>query len=448
VKVNQAYKYALDPTPEQAEALASHCGASRFAYNWGLAVVKAALDQRDAEKTYGVHDELLTGVPWSMYALRKLWNQAKDQAAPWWSDNSKEAYASGLDGLARALKNWTSSRKGARKGPKIGFPRFKSKHRAAPSCRFTTGVIRVEGDRRHVTLPRLGTIRTSESTRKLARRIEAGTARILSATVSRAGGRWFVSFTVETERAERAPAKPGSVVGVDLGVKSLAVISTGEMVGSPGHHKAALRKLRRLNKQLARRQGPRTPGGGRRQASARWAKAKDALARQHAHVAAQRRDGLHKLTSRLAATHGVIVVEDLNVAGMVKNRRLARAIADVGMAELRRQLTYKTVWNSGRLVVADRWFPSSKTCSDCGAVKTKLALSMREYVCAECGMVADRDLNAARNLAAKAAHVAQSCGETENARGGAVSPGVRAGQAPAKRELPQGERARRKPRAA
>ncbi|MFJ2029386.1 helix-turn-helix domain-containing protein [Streptosporangium sp. NPDC087985] len=169
VRVHQAYRYALDPTPEQAVALASHCGAARYAFNWALGRVKAALEQREAEKTYGVAAELLTEVPWSLYGLRKVWNAVKGVVAPWWAEHSKEAYNTGLDGLARALKNWSASRQGTRKGPKIGFPRFKSKHRTTPSCRFTTGTLRVEADRRHVTLPRLGTLRTCESTRKLAR---------------------------------------------------------------------------------------------------------------------------------------------------------------------------------------------------------------------------------------------------------------------------------------
>ncbi|WP_440102094.1 helix-turn-helix domain-containing protein, partial [Streptosporangium sp. H16] len=169
MRVHQAYRYALDPTPEQARLLASHCGAARFAFNWGLARVKAALSQRAAEQSYGLADEMLTEVPWSLYGLRRAWNTAKNTVAPWWAEHSKEAYTTGLDGVARALRNWAASRHGTRKGPKMGFARFRSKHRAALSCRFTTGAIRVEADRRHVTLPRLGTIRTGESTRKLAR---------------------------------------------------------------------------------------------------------------------------------------------------------------------------------------------------------------------------------------------------------------------------------------
>ncbi|MFF5209329.1 IS607 family element RNA-guided endonuclease TnpB [Streptosporangium sp. NPDC000396] len=448
MKVVQAYRYALDPTPAQAAALASHCGAARFAFNWGLARVRAALDQREAEKTYGMPEELLTEAPWSLYGLRRTWNAAKGAVAPWWADNSKEAYSSGLDGLARALKNWSASRRGERKGKPVGFPRFKAKHRTTLSCRFTTGVIRIEADRRHVTLPRLGTIKTCESTRKLARHLERGTGRILSATIRNEGGRWFVAFTCQIDRADRAPARPDAVVGVDLGVRALAVLSTGEVIDNPNHHRAALRRLRRLNKRLARRVGPRTPDGGRRQPSACWHTTKAALVRAHARVAAQRRDGLHQLTSRLVAAYGTVVVEDLHVSGMLANRKLARAIADVGMAEIRRQLAYKTAWRGGRLVVADRWFPSSKTCSGCGAVKAKLALSERTYSCAACGLVLDRDVNAARNLAALAADVAQSCGETRNARGAGVRP-AEGGLSAVKREPREtGERRGRKATAA
>ncbi|WP_433381746.1 IS607 family element RNA-guided endonuclease TnpB [Streptosporangium sp. CA-115845] len=294
--------------------------------------------------------------------------------------------------------------------------------------------MRVEADRRHITLPRLGMIRTCESTRKLARHLERGTGRILSATVRCEGGRWFVAFTCEIDRIERTPTRPDAVVGVDLGVGNLAVLSTGRVIDNPTHHRTALRRLRRLNKQLARRTGPRAPDGGRQESSRRWRQTKVALGRAHARVANRRRDGLHKLTTRLAGTYGTIVVENLNVSGMPANRRLARTVADTGMGEVRRQLTYKTGWSGGRLVVADRWYPSSKTCSGCGVVKAKLPLSERTYECTGCGLVLDRDLNAARNLAALVADVAQSRGETINARRGAVGPGIRAGHAPMKRE--------------
>ncbi|RZU72950.1 putative transposase [Micromonospora kangleipakensis] len=362
------------------------------------------MEQRAAERSYGLAEADLTPmVGWSLPALRKAWNVAKSDVAPWWAECSKEAFNTGLDALARGLKNWSDSRTGKRAGRRVGFPRFKSRRRSAPSVRFTTGAIRVEADRKHVVLPRLGRLKTHESTRKLARRLEAGTARILSATVRRDGGQWHVAFCVEVDRAERAPMCPEAVIGVDVGLKHLAVLSTGKLEPNPRHLEGAARRMRRLARRMSRRVGPdrRT----RQRPSNRWERARRQVVRAHARVANLRRDGLHKLTTRLAREYGTLVVEDLNVAGMLRNRRLARHIADAGFAELRRQLAYKTGWNGGQLLVADRWYPSSKTCSGCGAVKAKLALSERTYTCTTCGMTLDRDLNAARNLAALAFEV-------------------------------------------
>ncbi|MFF5234967.1 IS607 family element RNA-guided endonuclease TnpB [Dactylosporangium sp. NPDC000521] len=402
MKTIQAYRYALDLNPGQERDVLAHAGAARVAHNWALARVKAVMDQRAAERTYGVPDELLTpSLSWSLPALRKAWNSAKPQVAPWWGEVSKEAFNTGLDALARGLKNWTDSRTGKRAGRPVGFPRFKSRRRATPGVRFTTGAIRMEPDRMHVVLPRLGRLKLHESARKLARRLDNGTARIMSATVRRDGGRWHVAFTVEVERAERVPARPDSVVGVDVGIKHLAVLSTGEMVPNPRHMATAQARLRALGRALSRKTGPDRRTG--RRPSKRWERAAARLGRAHARVANLRRDGLHKLTTRLATTHGTVVVEDLNVTGMLANRRLARHIADAGFAEIRRQLAYKTGWNGGRLLIADRWYPSSKTCSGCGAAKAKLSLAVREYHCEACGLVIDRDCNASLNLAALAA---------------------------------------------
>ncbi|GIJ25884.1 transposase [Micromonospora qiuiae] len=402
MKTIQAYRYALDLTPAQERAALAHAGAARVAHNWALARVVAVMNQRAAERTYGVAEvDLTPAIGWSLPALRKAWNAAKDEVAPWWRECSKEAFNTGLDALARGLRNWSDSRTGKRAGRLVGFPRFKSRRR--PSVRFTTGPIRVEPDRKHVVLPRLGRLKLHESARKLARRLDNGTARIMSATVRREGGRWHVAFCVEVDRADRVPACPGSVVGVDVGITHLAVLSTGELVDNPRHLAAAQARLRRLGRALSRKTGPDRRTGQR--PSNRWHRACARLGRAHARVSNLRRDGLHKLTTRLARTHATIVVEDLNVAGMLRHRRLARHIADAGFGELRRQLAYKPQWNGGRLIVADRWYPSSKTCSGCGAVKTKLALSERTYTCTTCGMNLDRDLNAARNLAALAAEV-------------------------------------------
>ena len=207
--VIQAYRFALDPTPRQQRALASHCGAARFAYNWGLELVKTRLDQRQTDSS--------VVVPWKPFDLRREWDRAKREVAPWWAENSKEAYKSGLEGLAKALKNWSDSKSGRRMGRPVNFPRFKKKGRARDACRFTTGPLKVLPDRKHIQLPRIGVLKTHESTRKLARRLEQGSARIMAATITRTADRWHVSFTVEVQRHLPAGNGSSTVVGVDVG---------------------------------------------------------------------------------------------------------------------------------------------------------------------------------------------------------------------------------------
>jgi putative transposase len=440
--VHQAYRFALDPTPRQQGALASAVGGARFAYNWGLELVKQRLDARAA----GHQVE----VPWTLPALRREWNRDKHQVAPWWADNSKEAYSSGLDGLARALKNWADSRHDRRDGRRIGFPRFKQRGRR-DACRFTTGTIRVLTDRKHVQLPRIGVIKTHESTRKLARHLERGTGRILAATITRVADRWHVAFTCELIRQLPASNGQTSAVGVDVGVRQLAVLSTGEQIANPQPLERAQRKRRRLQRQWQRRECQRI-ATGHRHPSRRQQQTRQRITRVDARAANIRRDGLHKLTSRLVREHGCVVVEQLNVQGMLRNRRLARAIADAGFGQFRRLLDYKCRWRGVRLVVADPFYPSSKTCSACGAVRAKLHLGERVFRCQQCALELDRDLNTARNLAKLIAGplvgasehlevpaVAGSGPETRNARGADVRPGL-AGQTAMNREAGTGRR--------
>jgi putative transposase len=412
----QAYRFALDPTPTQLRALASHAGAARFAHNHMLALVKAVMAQRAAERSYAIDEAELTPVlGWSLPALRKVWNQRKASCAPWWGENSKEAYNTGLDGLARGLDAWSSSRRGRCAGRAVGFPRFKSA-RTAKAVRFTTGTIRIEGDRRHVTLPRLGAIRTHESTRKLARRVEVGTARILSATVRQdSAGRWYCALqtlVAAKTRPGHAPHSPHPVVGVDVGVKadSLLVVATpdgieADRIPAPKSLAKAQARLQILQRRAARQRGPYDPATHTtRTPSKRWRATQARIGRTHAHAAAVRRDVLHKATTALAQQHQVVVVETLSATGMrakggARKRGLNRALADAALAEIRRMLDYKTRWYGSHLVPADRYFPSSKTCSGCKRRKPNLTLADRVFECDECGIRIDRDLNAAINLA-------------------------------------------------
>ena len=393
--VLEAVKVALDPSPAQERLLLSHAGAARFAFNAGLARVKEALDA-------GAKPER------SFYSLRKWWNANKDALAVcedgviWWGENSKEAYSSGLEALAKGLSNWAKSRKGQRKGKRVGFPRFRAKDRATPRFAYTTGAFGlIEGDPKALRLPKIGRVHCMED---VAERVDG--ARVLRMTVSRRAGRWYAALTVERDIPTAARAPKGGAVGVDLGIKTLATLSDGTVVDNPRALAASERRLKQAQKALSRK----TMGSNRR------AKARAKVARIHAHVANQRLDAMHKATTWLAGTYSEISIEDLNVAGMARNHHLAKAVSDASFGEFRRQLEYKTARTGAALRVIDRWYPSSKTCSNCGAVKAKLSLSERVFHCDGCGLVMDRDLNAAINI-----RVAGSAPKTVNAHRGTRS---------------------------
>ena len=390
----EAVKVALDPTPAQEKLLLSHAGAARFAYNAGLAHVKATMDAGES-------------LDRSFYALLRWWNANKNELAvdadgvPWWQENSKESYARALESLAKALSNWSKSRRGERKGRRVGFPKFKSKDRTAPRFAYTAGGFGlVDGDPKALRLPKIGRVHCMEN---VAKRV--GDAKVLRMTISQRAGRWYASLTVEREEPVVKSAPKGGAVGVDLGVKNLATLSDGTVIDNPHPLKKSERNLKRAQQALSRK----TKGSNRR------AKARAKVAHLHARVANQRIDAMHKLTTRLAETFSDISIEDLHVAGMVKNHHLAKSIMDAAFGEFRRQLEYKTTRSGARLHVVDRWYRSSKTCSGCGGVKAKLSLSERTYRCDSCGLVLDRDLNAAINI-----KVAGSAPETLNAHGGTV----------------------------
>ncbi|MFE4958156.1 IS607 family element RNA-guided endonuclease TnpB [Streptomyces sp. NPDC056653] len=431
-----AHRLALDPNATVTGRLHSHAGAARAAYNWAVAYVTAVWWQRKAEQSHGIPEEELTPWrSWSLPSLRKAFNEGKrtdPRFAGWWEENSKEAYNTGLANASAAFDTYAKSRSGKRKGARVGVPRFKSKRSARLTCRFTTGTIRIEPDDRHVTLPRIGTVRLHENASDLRARIDAGTMRILSATVRLDRGRWLVSFQVEEKRPLVKVARPDTAVGIDLGIKTLAVLadSDGTVTEEPNprHLERAQKQLRRASRVVSRRRGPDRRTG--QKPSRRWEKANRVRNKVHHRVANLREDTLHKLTTRLTREYGTIVVEDLNVAGMGRNRRLSRRVVDAAFGEIRRQLTYKTRRHGTRLVVADRWFPSSKTCSRCGAVKAKLPLSVRVFECDSCGLVLDRDENAGHNLVVLATHNTSTTRITGTGVAGDLDPTVMVGPKP------------------
>ena len=246
----------------------------------------------------------------------------------------------------------------------------------------------------------MGKVKTYESTRKLYRHLDRGTGRILSASLSEHAGKWWVSFSVEVDRKLPPTRAPEKIIGVDVGLTNLYAGGTpdGEQVlsiANPHYLAVAQRRIARAQRVVSRRQGPRKGVAP----SKRWKRANQRVQMIHRHVANQRTNLLHETTTMLAKSYDVIVVEDLNVKGMLKNRTLARQISDAGWSEFVRQLGYKTKWYGSVLVRADRYYPSSKTCSRCGSVKAKLGLDEREYHCEICGLTRDRDHNAAVNLA-------------------------------------------------
>ena len=398
--VHQAFKFSLDPTPEQATLIRRHVGMRRMAYNWAVAEIKGQIERFHAGSKSA-------GEKVSLPYLRKKWNMAKpvlcvdaDTGEQWWPELSKEAAAGGIAAAVGAYWDFVKSRNGQRKGRRMGFPKFKKKGRGSESYSISTGTMRLDG-RRHVRLPKLGAVRLSENAAKLDRLLAKGRADIRSAAVSIEGDRMFVSLQCDTLRHDyQGSHRPGDsgTVGVDVGVRMLAVVAAPdgtiiERVPNPKPLKEALKLLRRLNKKLARSR----IGSSRRQDLI------IEIRRANAHVAAVRRDAMHKLTTRLAKTHSRIVIEDLNVAGMARQKGLPgararrRGLYDAALGEFRRQLEYKTVWYGSELVVADRWFPSSQTCHCCGArQKIKWAVL---WTCRGCESVHDRDDNAAVNLA-------------------------------------------------
>ncbi|WP_236031629.1 RNA-guided endonuclease InsQ/TnpB family protein [Ktedonospora formicarum] len=376
-KMVRGYRGELDLNNVQKTLCRKHAGAARWAYNYGL---------RRKQEAYKAGQKTPTAID-----LHREINALKP-SEPWMYAVSKCAFQEGLRDLDAAFKHFFRKcrlkKEGTWKGS-CGYPRFKSRKKAIGGARFT-GSIRVSVGA--IQLPRLGVLRLKEHG------YFPLNGKISSATIREQAGRWFVSICVHEDAKDPQPAT-GEVIGVDLGIKRLATLSDGRTFENP----RALRKKITALKRLSRRHSRKAKGSRNRQ------KAKQRLSRMHARIANVRKDALHQATAQIVARTKpdaqrprVIVLEDLHIAGMLKNRRLSRAIADVGMYEFKRQILYKAEQAGVQVLLASRWEPSSKTCSWCGWVNEALTLSDRVFVCLECGNVQDRDANAANNLAALA----------------------------------------------
>ena len=356
----RAHKIRLYPNNKQATYFSKACGVARFAYNWALAEWK---------RLYEAGERVTESI------LRKRLNEIKHDRFPWMLEVTKCAPQLAIrNDLNNAFRNFFAKR--------AGFPKFRRKG-VHDSFSLSNDQFRVDGH--SVKIPNLGWVRLAEGLRF--------DGKILGAAVSRTADRWYIAIQVELPDVV-AHTGESQAVGVDLGVKTLATLSDGTKIEGAKAGRKLEKRLRRLNQALSRKKGARK---GEKQ-SKNFKKNKMKIARCYAAMANIRADETHKLTTMLTRKYNLFGIEDLNVKGMMSNHRLARSVADMSFFEFRRQLEYKARATNSKIVVADMWFASSKTCSSCGIKKEELQLHEREWVCGHCGSHHDRDVNAAINL--------------------------------------------------
>jgi putative transposase len=380
-----AHKIALDPTVEQSIYFARAAGTARFAWNWALA---------EWERQYEAGEK-----PNAM-KLKAQWSAVRRTEFPWSLEVTKCAGSQAIMNLGSAFKNFFRDLKKAKGQRKSGYPNRKKKGQCHDSFAIWNDQFEVRSrserfgkNRGEIRIPNLGWVRLREALRL--------DGKILGAVVSREAGRWFVSIQCESPDVVRQHLCPGTKVGADLGITHLISLSKplpdGRMkIENPKALKKAMGAVRKLSRRISRQEEMRKKRKAK--TSRRMQKRRAQLSKLHWRVANIRRDAIHKATTLVASYFETIVLEDLNVAGMVKNHHLAGAIHDASFGEIRRQFEYKTPMLGGMVIYADRFFPSNKTCSSCGVVLDKLPLHIREWDCAACGVTHDRDINAAINL--------------------------------------------------
>lgn len=348
-----SHKIRIYPNKEQEVFLKKSCGVARFAYNWGLAEWQ---------------NQYKNGVKPNYLQLKKQFNGNKRAEFPFVCEVSKCCAETAFTNLGKAYKNFFDRR--------AKYPKFKKKGHY-DSFGLNNLNFRIDG--KHIKLAKMQPMKMAEPLRF--------DGKIMSGTVSCVAGKWYISIAVEVKK-ELALPKTGKFVGVDLGVKDIAITSDGCKFANPRWIHKTEKKLKRLNRELARRQ----------RASKRRERTRLRLARQHARVVNQRKDWLHKITTYLVRNYDLLSLEDLNVRGMTKNHSLAKAITNVAFGEFNRQIVYKSQMYGKQIYRVDRYFPSSKTCSACGCIQEKMPLLVREWTCPDCGTHHDRDINAAQNL--------------------------------------------------
>jgi putative transposase len=356
----RAHKIALNPSDKQGTYLAKCAGASRFAYNWALSEWERMYEEWKEDKSLPKPGQLL---------LRRQLNAIKRKQFPWMLEVTKCAPQEAIIDLGKAFGSFFSG--------KASYPRYKKKG-MHDSFRVSSGFFSVSG--KTISLPHIGALRMREGLRYEG-------ARLINVTVSRRADRWYASVLCEVPKTISKPYMKQGTVGIDAGVNAY-VPSEGKPYETPHSYRKAERKLRCAQKSLSRKQ----------KGSRNYGKQKAKVARIHAEVSDIRADFLHKMTMDIVSGYDTIVIEDLNVKGMLGNHHLSKSISDASFGEFRRQLEYKTEAAGKTLIIADRYYPSSKLCSKCGVKAKRLTLGMREWECSECGSWHDREANAAENL--------------------------------------------------
>ena len=373
MEIKRAYKFRFYPTPEQELNLDKTFGCARFAYNYMLRLRTDAWMQWQERIGYHETSAALT-------ALKKQPEYA------WLNEVSSVPVQQSLRHLQSAFANFFAKR--------ASYPQFKRKN-GPQSAEYTTSAFKWDGSTLRIAkMDAALNIRFSRTIPKAAK--------VTTVTVSKdCSGRYFVSMLCTDEVQAKAPVS--AKVGIDLGLSHFAILSTGEKIAAPNTFRKNEEKLAKLQRKLAKK----TKGSANRK------KAKLKVAKLHAKIADSRKDFLHKLSTRLVNENQVIAIETLAVSNMQKNHNLAKSIADASWSEFVRQLEYKSLWYGRELVGIDRWYPSSKRCSDCGHTVKKMPLNVREWTCQECGTIHDRDINAARNVLAAGLAVS-ALGESVN----------------------------------
>ena len=361
----KSIKVRLELNNKQKTLANKHAGVARYAYNWGKSVCDLAIQNKEQRPT--------------AIDLHKKFVKEEKTIKSWLYEVSKCSPQQGLRNLDEAYKRTF-------KVKSSHFPKFKKK--GQHDRFYLEGAIKIDSNK--IKVPKFGWLKCSETLPE---------CEVKNVVISKTANQWFIAFKIPFE--PQITNKMNGVVGVDLGIKTLATLSDGKVFEAIKPYKKNKRKLKILQRKLSKKQ----------KGSNNYKKARIKVAKLHYKIANIRKDVLHKLTAYLSKNHTEICIEDLNVNGMSKNHKLASAILDGGFSEFRRQLEYKCQWYGSTLTIVDRFYPSSKTCSGCGNVKKELKLSEREYVCENCGLVIDRDLNAAINLRNKSVSYTESaCG--------------------------------------